>query len=94
MTPYTHKKIRPWRLSAMALRALSRLLELWPLFVIAAVLISPIGPHMRWQYIYEQRGPHRHYLDCLYLGGGGFVRYVQPNCQCPFLIVLDRRQFQ
>ena len=92
MTPYTPKKLKAWRLLAMSLRALSRVLNLWPLVVLAAVILSPIGPHIRWQYTYEQRGPYRHYVACQYLGGQGVVHYVQPPGECPFITLIDRRR--
>ena len=91
MKPYTPTKIRPLRLVAMLLRGLVSLLSLWPLLLFGAFFLSPLSPHMRWQYTYEQRGDERHYIACEYLGARGFVRHVGHYGQCPFFTMIDRR---
>lgn len=90
MTPYRPRQLRPWRVSALALRALAALLSLWPLLLVAAVLLSPVGPHLRWSYVYQERGSQRHYLDCLYVGSRGWVRYREGHA-CPLVTIIDRR---
>lgn len=93
MPTYSPKKFRPLRLVAMCLRSLIQLLNVWPLLLLCAFFISPVGPYLRIQYIYEQRGPARYMLDCQYLGSRGFVHYTRYG-ECPFIIMLDRRSVQ
>ncbi|MEN8129338.1 MAG: hypothetical protein ABFS45_03915 [Pseudomonadota bacterium] len=90
MTYYTHKRLRPWRIVAMALRGLVSLLSIWPLLLIAAFFLSPVGPHLRWQYSYQLHGVHRHYIACEYIGSRGFV-YDMRNGDCPLITIIDRR---
>ncbi|MCU7805675.1 MAG: hypothetical protein KZQ96_21015 [Candidatus Thiodiazotropha sp. (ex Lucinoma borealis)] len=87
---YKPKRLHPFRLIAMVLRSLAGLLSVWPILALAAFFVSPIGPHMRWQYTYEQRGTHRQMIACEYLGSRGFV-YYQRYGNCPFFTIIDRR---
>ena len=90
MSHYQHRKLRLLRIVAMALRGTGRLLGLWPLLLIAALVISPVGPHLRMQYTYELRGTHRQMIDCEYLGARGFIKYIRYG-ECPVIVVLDTR---
>lgn len=90
MNHYTPKRIRWAKVLAYLVRGLAGILSRWPLLLLAAFLISPIGPHLRWQYTYEQRGSYRHMLDCQYLGSRGLVRYRGMG-DCPILTMIDRR---
>ena len=92
MSLYVPKKIHPLRLVAMALRGLVKLLKLWPLLVIAAIVLSPVGPYLRWEYRYQQRGPLQYFTDCTYLSIRGFVRMAPNPGHCPFFLILDHRQ--
>lgn len=66
---------------------LARLLELWPWLLLAAFLISPIGPHLRIDPIAEMVGQgHR---GCLYIGSRG----LRPPAiaGCPLLLWMEAR---
>ena len=91
MHPYSPTKIRPLRLLAVTLRALASVVRLWPLALIGLFVLSPVGPHMRWQYTYHEYGLHRVYTACEYLGSSGFVEYMDREGNCPFFTVIDRR---
>ena len=93
MSRYTHRRTRPLRLIAMLLRGLARLISQWPLLLMVGLLISPVGPHLRIQYTYEQRGSYRHMLDCDYFGARGVIRHARFG-ECPFIIVLDSRAYR
>lgn len=91
MNHYKPKRVRWGKVFAFMLRGLAGLLSRWPLFVIAAILISPIGPHLRWQYTYQQHGTYLYMLDCQYIGSRGFVRYREDG-KCPVIAIIDRRK--
>lgn len=90
MTHYRHRKISLLRIVSMILRKLGGLISIWPLLLIAALVISPVGPHLRVQYTYELRGTHRQMIDCEYLGARGFTKYIRYG-ECPVIVVLDTR---
>ncbi len=70
-------------------RFLSAAVEAWPLWLIAAFLISPIGPHLRWSYV----GKDPVYYQCTYLGSRGFVDPgLTPDC--PIIVILDARRWK
>ena len=87
---YKPKRLHPLRLIAMALRSLAGLLSIWPLLLVAAFFISPVGPHLLWTYSYEQRGTYRHMFACQYIGARGFV-YTDHLGDCPYITIIDRR---
>ena len=92
MNHYTPGKLRRWTLPAMALRALAYVLKHWFVFLIAAVLISPVGPHIRIQYTYVPGwADHKTMLDCRYFGPRGMVRKTF-GTDCPFFAVIDTRK--
>ena len=90
MTHYKPKKLRPWRVPAMALRGLASLLGLWPVLLVAALLFLPVSPHLRMTYTYEKQGAYRHLIACKYLGARGWVQYVRGG-ECPVIALIDRR---
>ena len=93
MNHYEHRKSRPLSWLSRTLRGLARVLRLWPLFLVAFLVVSPAGPHMRFQYTYHQVGSAKYMIDCEYLGARGFVRYVRSST-CPFFIWLDTRELK
>ena len=90
MDIYTPRKFRPWALTAMALRGLIRLLELWPLFLLIALFVAPLQPHLRMQYRYYLQGHTKMVTDCDYLGPHGFIKY-NIGTRCPIIVVIDNR---
>ena len=91
MKIYRYKRFRALRIVAMLMRGLGQLLGAWPLLLIATFLVSPVGPHLRAEYTYEQRGSHRQMIACRYLGSRGWVDYVRYG-ECPVIVILDRRK--
>lgn len=91
MNYYTPKRLRWGAAIASVIRGIAELIKRWPLVVIAAFIISPIGPHLRFEYTYEERGSYRHMIHCEYLGSRGFVK-IAANGECPVLRVIDRRK--
>ncbi len=93
MSIYTHRKITVWRIAAMALRGVVRLLSAWPLLLLVVFFISPVGPHLRWTYSYQDFGINtRVYYRCQYLGSRGFLYYMHGDT-CPFITIIDRRSY-
>jgi len=70
-------------------RQISAIIAAWPLFVLAALLISPIGPHLRWSYTKSAYSYHQ----CTYLGSRGFI---DPDLtpDCPIVVILDSRNWR
>jgi len=92
MDHYTPKTLRPWTLVGWALNAIAYVLRHWLLFVIAALIISPIGPHLRWQYTYyDLGGGRKSMIDCVYVGSRGMVRKTFGE-DCPFIAIIDARK--
>lgn len=89
--PYKPRHFGPLKLLAMVLRGLAGLLSTWPLVLIAALVLSPVGPHVLTTYQYYDVGGRRAHLSCDYLGVRGFVTRPGYGGQCPFLILIDRR---
>lgn len=90
MNYYKPKRLRWGRVVAGVLRGIAGILIRWPLLLFAVFILSPIGPHMRIQYTYEQRGTYRHMIYCEYLGSRGFVGFSAGD-DCPLLTIIDRR---
>lgn len=89
----TIKRHRRLFLLAFIANVISRLLERWPLLLIAAFFISPIGPHLRFAYTYSDAFGHRSYISCSYLGARGFVTPdLAPGC--PLIVFLDSREWR
>lgn len=80
-----------------ALSALSRLFAAladgWKIVLIAAFFLSPVGPHLRWEYTYREAYGHRAYVSCTYVGARGFIT---PNDVegCPVIAWLDAREWR
>ncbi len=72
-------------------KQLSGLFRYWLLFLVVAFFLSPVGPHLRWEYQYRDLLGRRHYVSCTYLGSRGFV-FANGTGNCPFIIILDSRQ--
>lgn len=82
-------------LSALAhmLRTLSSVLKHWPLIVLAALILSPVGPHLRWQYTAIDAPSGLIYLRCHYIGARGLIADVQREIPaCPLVAVIDTRR--
>jgi len=71
-------------------RAIGGIFQHWPLIAVIAFFISPMGPHLRWEYSYRDTYGHRSYGYCTYLGSRGFITpsYVEG---CPVIAWLDAR---
>lgn len=88
MRPYKPKKLRPFLITAMLLRGLGNLVAIWPLLLIAAFILSPVGPHLRVQSTYANYGAYRNLIACDYIGSRGLVRV---RSDCPLVKIIDRR---
>ena len=93
MSYYKPKRLRWGRVVAGIIRGIAGILIRWPLLLFAVFILSPIGPHLRFQYTYEQRGTYRHMIHCEYLGSRGFVDF-SANGECPVFTIIDRRETQ
>lgn len=91
MSYYKPKRLRWGRVVAGVTRGIAGILIRWPLLACAALIVSPIGPHLRIQYTYEQRGIYRYMLSCEYLGSRGFVNFIATG-DCPLVTLIDRRE--
>jgi len=72
-------------------RFISGLVGHWKLAALVIFFLSPVGPHLRWEYQYTQGyNGYRAYQSCTYLGSRGFITpdYVEG---CPFVAWLDAR---
>jgi hypothetical protein len=79
--------------SSFILRALSTLMRLWPIALVAFMFLSPVTPHFRWSYQYIEHGYERHYILCNYLSVKGLITPdFAPDC--PFLALIDIREWQ
>jgi hypothetical protein len=90
MSVYQHRKIYPLRIVALLLRGLSTLLGSWGWLLMAAIILSPISPHVLIQYRETTYGTYRTQFDCEYFGSRGFVKYA-PKGNCPWITIIDRR---
>ena len=73
----------------------SVLLRYWLLIVLAAIALSPIGPHLRWQYQYLGPYSNKTFIRCDYIGSRGVVEdvpHLTPDC--PFFVILDSREYR
>lgn len=89
MSHYKPKTFFLWRMIAGLLRGIVKLFSAWPLLLIALFFISPIGPHLRWTYTYQDYYGNRTYYACQYLGSRGFINYMHGD-DCPFVVMIDR----
>lgn len=68
---HTPVRLHPLRWLAMVLRLFAHLLKAWPLLLILLMLLSPITPHLLWEYDYRQVGTHKYKTQCRYIGVHG-----------------------
>ncbi|MCB1950006.1 hypothetical protein [Nitrosomonas sp.] len=80
-------------LNAATRLGLAYLLRHWFLILIAALIISPVGPHLLVWYSYTNYGTYKGMNECIYLGGGGFVE-INDGDICPVIVIMDRRDKQ
>ncbi len=78
---------RLYQLSLIAW-ATSRIFKAWPLILVTAFFLSPVGPHLLWEYQY--RGSPDVRFNCSYIGARGLIYpgYVRG---CPYIAWLDAR---
>ena len=69
-------------------RLIGSLLRFWPLALIAAFLLMPATPHIRWTYQYIPNGTEKHFVRCNYLGVSGLVTPDFPP-HCPFFALIN-----
>ncbi|WP_316364644.1 hypothetical protein [Candidatus Thiodiazotropha sp. CDECU1] len=91
MKHYKPTRLRWKQVLARFIRGIAGLLERWPLLLLAVVIVSPVGPHLRWEYSYREIGQHRIYLKCEYFGTRGVVAYRRGS-ECPLLVLIDLRE--
>lgn len=78
---------------AVSFKIFAEGLNYWPLVIVAALYISPAGPHIRWEYQYRNVYDQRVYTSCTYLGSKGFVTPPYTG-QCPLIKWIDVRKHQ
>lgn len=72
-------------------RALSYVISQWKIALLIAFFVSPVGPHIRWEYTYNSVYGQRVFLTCTYLGSRGFMTpdFIEG---CPVIAILDSRK--
>lgn len=90
MKTYSPKKYRALSWLSMCLRSITYLLRHWFVLLIAALVISPVGPHLLVWYTYKDYGAYKDMNDCIYLGGRGLVERDDGDI-CPVIVIIDRR---
>lgn len=76
---------------ALLLRALSGLLRYWKPLLLILLILSPVGPHVRWTQSYTGSPENPRFTRCDYLGSRGIIATsFAPNC--PLLTWLDARE--
>ncbi len=91
MKTYSPRKYRLYWWLSRSLRGLVYLLRHWFLLLIAALIISPVGPHLLVWYSYTDYGAYKGMNECIYLGGGGLVE-INDGDICPVIVIMDRPQ--
>ena len=79
-----------WMFGGLA-KLISALLQRWPLVLVLAFFLSPVGPHVRWEYTYRDVYGVRSYGSCDYMGSRGRITPYGPS-DCPFIAWLDSRE--
>ena len=79
--------------SGKLLRIIGALLERWPLLLVVAFIVSPVGPHMRLKYTYYGSFESKVYKRCWYLGSRGVIEPLGLTPNCPVFVVLDAREW-
>ena len=87
------KRLFILKFTARVLRLVSHIFSKWLILLIAAFLLSPLGPHLRAEYEYYEAGNTRIYLRCAYLGSRGFVT---PDFRgdCPVIAILNANEWR
>ena len=80
------------RCASLILKAMSFLLNHAALLLLLAFVLSPISPHLLWEYEYREIGRERVTTRCTYLGSRGFVT---PDMRgvCPSIMILNANDF-
>lgn len=73
---------------------LEALIRRLPLIALVAIALSPVEPHIRWEYRYVDGYSPKIYTSCTYLGSRGRVVPHNPTPDCPFLVILDSRDWR
>ena len=83
-------KRNDFSITAIVARMIGASIDRWPLVLIILFFVSPVGPHMRWEYTYRDTYGHRSYISCSYLGSRGLLphRFTE---NCPFFAWIDAR---
>lgn len=89
MKIYSPRKFRPLSWLSLLLRGIAYLLRHWVL-LIAALVISPIGPYLLVWYTYTDYGAYKDMNDCIYLGGRGLIERDYGDI-CPVIMIIDWR---
>ena len=63
MKTYSPKKFRPLSWLSMCLRGTVYVLRHWFVILIAVLVISPVGPHLRVWYTYKDYGAYKTEID-------------------------------
>lgn len=91
---YKPKLFRRFALTSLVLRGINNLLGLWPLALMAALILSPVGPHLRIQYDYRDLGGGRKaMISCQYFGSRGMVRAPFGH-ECGVIAIIDARKLR
>lgn len=93
MDIYKPKRIRWFRVIAFLFRSLAGILHRWPIVLAVVVILSPITPHFRYEYMYKKHGNYRYKVHCTYLGVRGFIS-VYASGECPVIKIMDTRKFK
>ena len=76
-----------------SLSLLEGLIRLVPLLAVIGIAVSPVGPHIRWEYRYVDGYSPKIYISCTYLGARGRIVPEHLTPECPFLVILDSRDW-
>ncbi|MEW8052899.1 MAG: hypothetical protein AB2809_21290 [Candidatus Thiodiazotropha sp.] len=90
MNIYRPRKIAPLRVLAMVLRGMVALLREGPLLLLALLILSPVGPHLRVGSPDPRHRPNETRMICDYFGSRGRVAVMRQG-SCPLITLLDRR---
>lgn len=62
----------------------------WLLFLIAALIVSPIGPHILWETSYTNAYGRKVFHACTYIGTRGLITTGAME-DCSLIAILDTR---
>lgn len=78
---------------AQGFRILSGITDRLPFLVAIVLFASPVGPHLRWTYQYQEAFGQSFYTGCSYVGSRGLIASASVD-GCPFLAWLDTREYR